>query len=96
MPSIGVFVTIDGTVPSHILYGKEHLRQYCRAATEVARFHVALCRYIGVDAMDRNIDLAVQMQGTVPAWNFYNINFLRDDLPTADLLISRAALLVTR
>ncbi len=54
-----------------------------------------MSRYYGVDDSEEAINSAVRVHGKTPKWSFHLQDYVRGDLPQADLLGSRAALLVT-
>lgn len=56
---------------------------------------VCAVRYWGVDSSERAVDSAGRELGDINLWSFHVMDYLHDDLPRADLLVSRAALLVS-
>ena len=51
-------------------------------------------RYIGVDDAKEAISSAKSKHGDTPNFSFHQKDYVHVDLPKADLLVSRAALLV--
>ncbi len=47
-----------------------------------------------MDEHDAAIDSAARMHGDTPNWSFHVQDYVHESLPKADLLVSRAALLV--